>query len=108
MLSLGNFTANLSSGETFVLDSGSPGDSCAAAGPAGQRYREPPVAGDFNLFLRAPGSVNDGSTDITADVPAWLEFDWNDALPGTEDPAGTAAFGIYDGEGKRIYMRELY
>jgi len=110
-LSLSNFSANLSVAETCVLDSGSPGDSgagCAAAGPAGLRYREPPLGGNFNLYLLAPGAGNDGSTDVTADVPAWLEFDWDASVPGTQDPVGTATFGIYDGESKRIYTRELY
>ena len=37
-----------------------------------------------------------------------LEFDWDASLPGTEDPVGTATFGIYDGESKRIYTREIY
>jgi MSHA biogenesis protein MshQ len=110
-LSLGNFTENLLPSETCVLDTGSPGASgagCAAAGPAGQRYREPPLGGDFNLFLLAPGAGYDGSVDVTADVPYWLEFDWDAALPGLEDPTGTATFGIYDGDNKRIYTRELY
>ncbi|NND46945.1 MAG: hypothetical protein HKN55_04720, partial [Woeseiaceae bacterium] len=110
-LSLGNFRGNLLPTETCVLDSGSPGASgagCAVAGPAGQRYREPPLGGDFNLFLLAPGAGYDGSVDVTADVPFWLEFDWDAALPGLEDPTGTATFGIYDGDNKRIYTRELY
>ncbi|MDH3481567.1 MAG: hypothetical protein OEM50_07600 [Gammaproteobacteria bacterium] len=110
-LSLSNFKGNLLPGETCVLDTGSPGASgagCAVAGPAGQRYREPPLGGDFNLFLLAPGAGNDGSTDVTADVPSWLEFDWDAALPGLEDPAGTATFGIYGGDNQRIYTRELY
>ena len=110
-LSLGNFKENLLPTETCVLDTGNPGASgagCAAAGPAGQRYREPPLGGDFNLFLLAPGTGYDGSADVTADVPFWLEFDWDAALPGLEDPTGTATFGIYDGDNKRIYTRELY
>ncbi len=110
-LSLGSFTANLQAGETCVLDGGSPGSSgagCAAPGPAGQSFREPPLGGDFNLFLQAPGAGNDGSTVITGDVPPWLEFDWDGALPGLEDPSAIATFGIYDGDGRRIYTRELY
>ncbi|MGB5447713.1 MAG: DUF6701 domain-containing protein [Woeseiaceae bacterium] len=110
-LSLGAFTDNLADGDTCVLDTGSPGASgagCAVAGPAGMRYREPPLGGDFNLFLRAPLPGNDGSVDVTADVPFWLEFDWDASLPGLEDPIGTATFGIYDGDNKRIYTRELY
>ena len=110
-LTLGAFTENLVSGDTCVMDTGAPGASgegCVAAGPPALRYREPPLGGDFNLYLRAPGATHDGSTTATADVPAWLEFDWDTILPGLEDPSGTATFGIFGGEGKRIYMRELY
>jgi hypothetical protein len=110
-LSLGAFTENLAAGETCVLDSGAPGDSgegCAVAGPPALRYRDPPLGGDFNLFLRAPGATNDGSTTATADVPDWLEYDWDAAIPGHEDPSGTAVFGIFRGADRRIYIRELY
>lgn len=110
-LSLGAFTENLAPGETCVYDSGTPGSSgegCAAAGPPALRFREPPLGGDFNLHLRAPGDGNDGSTTATADVPAWLEFDWNTATPGNEDPSGTAVFGVYKGSDRRIYVREIY
>jgi len=110
-LSLGALTENLADGETCVLDSGNPGDSgagCAAAGPPALRYSEPPLASDFNLHLLAPGAGNDGSTTATADVPDWLEFEWNLSTPGLEDPAGTAVFGIFRGADRRIYMRELY
>ena len=110
-VSLGAFTENLASGETCVLDTGDPGDSgagCTVVGPPALRYREPPLAGDFNLHLQAPGAGNDGSTTATIDVPDWLEFDWNDATPGLEDPTGTAVFGIFRGEDRRIYTRELY
>jgi photosystem II stability/assembly factor-like uncharacterized protein len=110
-VSLGAFTENLAAGETCVLDSGAPGDSgagCAAAGPPALLYREPPLGGDFNLHLRAPGAGNDGSTTATADVPDWLEYDWDTVLPGFEDPTGTAVFGIFRGVDRRIYIRELY
>lgn len=110
-LALGGFTENLSVGETCVLDSGAPGASeegCAVAGPPALQYREPPLGGDFNLYLRAPGATNDGSAAATADVPSWLEFDWDAGLPGLEDPTGTAVFGIFRGADRRIYTRELY
>jgi len=105
------FTEDLAPGETCVFDIGSPGDSgagCAAAGPFALRYREPPLGGDFNLNLQAPGNGNSGSVKVTADVPGWLEFDWDFAAPGLEDPDGTATFGIFDGENQQIYMREIY
>ena len=110
-LSFGAFTENLAAGETCVLDTGAPGGSgagCAAAGPLALQFRAPPLAGDFNLHLQAPGAGNDGSTTATADVPAWLEYDWDAALPGLEDPSGSAVFGIFRGVDRRIYIRELY
>lgn len=110
-LSLGGFTQNLAAGETCVIENGSPGESgsaCAAAGAAGQRYREPPLGGDFNLYLQAPGAGNDGSATVTASVPDWLRFDWDAATPALENPVGTATFGIFRGEDQRIYTRELY
>ncbi|MDH3545931.1 MAG: hypothetical protein OEN22_02465, partial [Gammaproteobacteria bacterium] len=110
-LSLGAFTENLSSGDTCVMDTGAPGASgegCAAPAPPAFRFREPPLGGDFNMHLRAPGATNDGSTTATADVPTWLEFDWDAAIPGFEDPSGTAVFGIFKGQDRRIYLRELY
>ncbi len=110
-VSLGSFTENLSATETCVQDTGAPGVSgagCAAAGPPALRYRLPPLGGDFNLHLRAPGPNNNGSTTATADVPAWLEYDWDVLNPGLEDPRGTAVFGIYAGQDRLIYTREVY
>ena len=110
-LTLGGYTSNLGPGDTCVIDSGSPGDSnegCPAPGPAGKRYREPPLGGDFNLFLLAPNATNDGSVTVTADVPDWLKFDWDTLTPGLENPSGTATFGIFGGNSRQIYIRELY
>jgi MSHA biogenesis protein MshQ len=108
-LGLGSYTENLMSGDTCVLDSGFPGTSgagCAAPAPLGQRFANPPVAGDFTLTLAAPG--NTGSVRVDAMVPAWLQFDWDAALPGDENPYGHATFGLYPGHGKHIYLREVY
>lgn len=105
------FTENLAAGETCVLDSGTPGASgvgCAAAAVPLLRYAEPPAAGDFNLRLAAPGAGNQGSVAIRAAVPGWLEFDWDAAAAGDEAPTGQATFGIYGGERRQIYTREIY
>jgi MSHA biogenesis protein MshQ len=99
----------LDDGETCVRDSGTPGSSgigCAA--PAASPFREPPIAGDFGLRLAAPGAGNQGSVLIRAQVPAWLLFDWDTGAAGDEQPTGQATFGIYGGERRVIYTREIY
>jgi MSHA biogenesis protein MshQ len=110
-LSFSNFADNLNAGETCVEDIGSPGVSgggCTTVGPVTQQYFDPLVAGDFNLFLRAPGAGNDGSATVEANVPAWLEFDWDTGVGGDEDPSGRVTFGIYGGDKNQVYRRELY
>jgi MSHA biogenesis protein MshQ len=110
-LIFGGFTENLSAGETCALDSGMPGASgagCAVAWPLAQQFAEPPLGGDFNLTLQAPGSNNHGSVRIDSNVPAWLRFDWDASSPGDENPTGTATFGLFDGEPAQIYLREIY
>jgi MSHA biogenesis protein MshQ len=110
-LTLTNYTENLASGDTCVLDTGFPGASgagCPAPAPIGQQFREPPITGDFNLTLAAPGPGKNGSVQIDASVPAWLQFDWDVATVGDENPFGHATFGLYPGHGKQIYLREVY
>jgi MSHA biogenesis protein MshQ len=105
------FTENLAPGETCVRDNGAPGASgsgCAAVAAPSLRYGTPPAAGDFNLRLAAPGAGNQGSVLIRATVPPWLLFDWNAAAAGDEEPTGQATFGIYGGERRQIYTREIY
>jgi MSHA biogenesis protein MshQ len=108
-LSFTGYTESLNAGETCVRDSGSPGASavgCAAV--SASPFREPPVAGDLNLQLAAPGAGNQGSVSIRAAVPAWLRFDWDGGTAGDEEPTGQATFGIYGGERRMIYTREIY
>jgi MSHA biogenesis protein MshQ len=106
------YGGSLNSGETCILDTGSPGTSglgCTAAGPAGSQYRSPPTVvegGSFNAILRAPGAGNGGTVTLTAVVPDWLRFDWNAATPGLESPSGIATFGIFQGNSRRIYQGE--
>ena len=110
-LALSAYTKNLAAGETCVRDSGSPGASgigCAPAAPLVERYQGPPSTGDFNLTLAAPGAGNNGSVQITAAVPTWLRYDWNAATPGDENPSGEATFGVFGGQSKQIYSREIY
>lgn len=99
---------------TCVQDSGNPGRSgsgCAVAGPAAQRFKEgatPGIgfAGDFNLWLKAPGAGNTGAVTVTGNVPSWLQYPWGGGAD--VNPAGRATFGVYKGAEEFIYMRENY
>jgi hypothetical protein len=110
-LTLGGYQGALAAGETCVRDTGAPGVSgagCAAPAPPGQRYRATAQAGGFNLQLAAPGAGNQGAVTVTGDAPPFLEYDWNTATPGNENPAGFATFGVFPGPASRIYQREVY
>lgn len=60
-------------------------------------------AGNFNLWLKAPGSGNQGALDVTATVPAWLQFNWTGVVG---NPKARATFGVY--KSPLIYRRENY
>jgi MSHA biogenesis protein MshQ len=110
-LTLTGFTQNLSDGDTCVRDSGAPGASdvgCAVAAALPLRFAEPPAAGDYNLRLAAPGAGNSGSVIVSASVPEWLRYDWNAGVGLDEDPSAQATFGVFGGESRQIYMREIY
>jgi uncharacterized repeat protein (TIGR01451 family) len=95
---------------TCIKDSGSPGLSgagCAAVAPSARTFRNGAsagFAGDFNLWLQAPGAGHPGSSTITATVPVWLRFPWTGA--GSVNPTARATFGIY--KTPLIYRRENY
>jgi MSHA biogenesis protein MshQ len=98
---------NLAANETCALGSSAPGaGGVSCPSPPPQVFRNPGVSGDFNLILRAPGAGNDGSITIEADAPSWLEYDWNPANAGFENPTGVATFGVFQGNSRRIYQRE--
>jgi MSHA biogenesis protein MshQ len=97
--------------KTCVWDSAAPGLSgsgCAAAGVPNKKYKEgatPSVGftGDFNLWLKAPGSGNSGAVNVSATVPSWLRYNWTGAVV---NPSARATFGIY--KSPLIYRRENY
>lgn len=92
---------------TCVRDSGNPGASgmgCVAAGAVARQFREAGVAGfagDFNLWLQAPQAA--GAFNVTATVPAWLQFNWTGVVG---NPTARATFGVY--KSPLIYRRENY
>ena len=110
-LAFSGYQANLSAGETCVRDSGSPGSSgagCATAAGVSVRYRASALAGDFNLWLAAPGSGNNGAVTVTASAPAWLKYLWTASSAVASNPTGMASFGLFPGPASRIYQREVY
>jgi MSHA biogenesis protein MshQ len=105
------YQANLSAGETCVRDSGNPGASgigCTTAAGASVRYRASALGGDFNLWLAAPGSGNNGAVTVTAAAPAWLKYLWSASSGVPSNPAAMATFGLFPGPSSRIYQREVY
>ncbi len=108
-LALTNITLNPS--KTCVCDTASPGLSgagCTTASISSERYKEgatPGIGfiGDFNTWLKAPGSGNSGAVGITATVPSWLRYNWSGSVT---NPSSRATFGIY--KTPIIYMRENY
>ncbi len=52
--------------------------------------------------------VSQAPATVDANVPDWLEFDWDTGVPGIEDPTGRFTFGIYGGDKNQVYRRELY
>ena len=91
---------------TCIMDNGNPelsGAGCGAAASPAKRYRagatpalSPAFAGDFNLWLRAPGAGKPGNATVKATVPAWL---------GVVPPA-RILFGVY--KSPLIYRREVF
>jgi len=103
----GLIPAELCAWET--VSGGSSGLGCPISGTSANGFKQPPLAidgGDFNLNFKAPGSGNAGALDIKATVPDYLKFNWKGE--GDTDPTARATFGIYKGNSKFIYIRELY
>ena len=57
------------------------------------------------IRLTAPGPGGEGSVVVTPQVPDWLTYDWKG--DGFENPSGLATFGIYKGNEKIIFRREV-
>jgi MSHA biogenesis protein MshQ len=91
------------------VGNGSSSLGCSVAGTSVNKFSQPPLAtkgGDFNLNFKAPGINNTGEMEITATVPAYLNFNWKGT--GNINPIARATFGIYKGNIHIIYMREVY
>jgi hypothetical protein len=104
---------------TCVRDSGSPGNSgacCSAAAPiSNHRFLKTGVsgtdasgvagfAGNFNLWLAGSGAGNRGTVNVSASVPAWLQFNWTGS---TGNPSAVASFGMVNSN-PVLYRSERY
>ena len=97
----------------IIDDDGESGtDNCSDAsvlpGPIASQFESPAIAGNFNLFLKAPGANNTGDISITLNSPAWLKFDWDGDGVHDNEPTGIASFGLYRGDDRIIYWREVF
>ncbi len=104
---LTNYTGNLSSGETTLTSTGTI------------------AAGLGDITFSAPGTGNEGSVNLllnNTSSPSWLTYNWNvdcDNADADDDittgidagmcgPVGTASFGLYRGDDRIIYWREVF
>lgn len=100
LASLSNYTQNLDAGETTLVVIG------AANTISGMHDSASP------LELTAPalaGPNNNGTVDITHDVTAqpWLQYDWDNDGNHDNNPDATASFGLYRGDDRIIFQREV-
>ena len=59
------------------------------------------------IELEAPGAGNRGSIAVSYDIYDWLKFDWDDDGVHDNNPSAIATFGLYRGNDRIIYMREI-
>jgi MSHA biogenesis protein MshQ len=59
------------------------------------------------LLFSAPENNKQGSLEVEYQVPPWLQYDWNDDDNFTNNPTATLTFGIYRGNDRIIYQREI-
>lgn len=93
------------------------GDACTPV-TAANMTRTPdktPVDGDNGvfidgknnrLFITAPGQKK--TFDVEYEASSWLKFDWNGDGNFDNNPTGTATFGLYRGNDRIIYWREIH
>ncbi|WP_440876238.1 DUF6701 domain-containing protein [Thalassotalea sp. PLHSN55] len=68
------------------------------------------TTGAIELSVKAPAAGKQGSVTVIYDIYDWLKYDWSDADSDdapNENPSATANFGIYRGNDRIIYYREV-
>ena len=59
------------------------------------------------LIFSAPNNGLQGILEVEYQVPAWLQYDWNNDGAFTNNPTATLNFGIFRGNDRIIYQREI-
>jgi hypothetical protein len=61
------------------------------------------------IKLAAPGAGNQGKIGVSYNASDWLRYDWNpDDDDDNENPTATATFGLFRGNDRIIYQREVF
>ena len=60
------------------------------------------------FFLSAPQGNKQGSFNLEYQVPVWLQFDWDGDSLHDNNPLATATFGVFRGNDRIIYTREVF
>ncbi|MCK4709156.1 MAG: hypothetical protein KAU21_11115, partial [Gammaproteobacteria bacterium] len=67
---------------------------------------------NIDITLSPAGAGNTGDVDITPGLTLsaepWLQYDWDGDGNYDNDPTARATFGIYSGDSKQIYFRQIY
>lgn len=105
-------TLGTGAGQTCLWDDA--GDSVATtdftctADASKPQFSEPASSGNFNINLKSPGANNTGDIGVSLISPIWLKFDWDGDGSDDNDPTGIASFGLYRGDDRIIYWREVF
>ena len=59
------------------------------------------------MYLTAPGAGNQGNIGVSYDIYDWLKYDWNNNTVD-DNPSAVATFGLYRGNDRIIYSREVF
>ena len=105
-------TLGTGNGQTCIWDDAKKSvgttDFACIADATKPQFSEPPTSGSFNLYLKAPGTNFTGDIGVTLVSPVWLQYDWDGNGTHDNNPFGTASFGLYRGDDRIIYWREVF
>jgi MSHA biogenesis protein MshQ len=77
----------------------------------GQLDDDSPLGETKAMVLLAPGALNQGTVQVEYDAYSWLKYDWNwngvEVKTFDENPTAIATFGLFRGNDRIIYQREI-